>query len=94
LPILRLNDAASIAGSIVPCAKNPRSPPERAELGSSETSAATFANFSPPSMRFFAASTSARPLALAAESGVTGIWITWSRTSAGAFGNFSGCALK
>ncbi len=62
--------------------------------GSSEVSAASFANFSPARMRLRTARIFAFATASAAESGVAGIWITESFTCAGAFGNLSGFALK
>ena len=81
--------------SRAPCGRKPRSPPERAVLSSSETSAATFANFSPPIVSRLRIS---RIFALALmsdnESAAGGIWITCSLTCAGTFGNWFWCARK
>src|SRR5262249_15608585 len=93
LPFGRLNGRSSIAGSIWPRRKKPRSPPDLAVPGSSETSAATFANFSPPTMRLRMASIFTLPALSAAESGSGEIWITCRCSCGGALGELFLCGL-
>ena len=87
LPFPSPKAASSIVGSICPRRKNPRSPPDLAVPGSSETSAAIFANLSPETtMRFLTESMRALPALSASESGVGTIWMTCKCSWGGTFG--------
>ena len=70
-PIFWVKAAFSNSGSSAPRPKKPRSPPERPDA-SSETSAATLANFSPLAMRERAAAARSRAFLSAMLSGDAG----------------------